>query len=222
MACYLVSYRPLATTGRGRKAALRDGLPLFVDGSCRREPDFEVPMPAVTSLCRGKFFVPRLTVDDLLVYMTVKSAFGDPAEPAHYRLTACFRVIDISASHEEAAVWYRTRGLAIPNNCMLQDSFPKPYSQTNGRNDGWLRGQPEQTKLRRWNGEYKIRAAAVPVVAHCDPLFLNIVNPPKFSSNDLVQIFKRVPGTQTPTALPREHISLLLRTVIGCEMDAFF
>lgn len=222
MACYLVSYRPLAITSCGRKTAFRDGLPLFVDGSCRREPDFEVRMPAVTSLCRGKFFVPRLAVDDFLVYITVKSSFGDAVEPAHYRLVACLRVVDISRSHEDAAVWYLNKGLVVPNNCMLRDSLPKPYSQTNGRNDGWLKNQPTHIKLRRWNGEYKSRAAAVPVVAHCVPLFLNIENPPKFSSNDLVEIFNRVPGTQTPAALLCRNISLLLHRVLGAATDAFF
>lgn len=217
MACYLISYRPLAMTGRGRKAAVRDGLPLFVDGSCRREPDFEVQMPAVTSLCRGKFLVPRLVVGDLLVYTTVKSLFGNASEPAHYRLVACLRVVDISGSHEEAALWYLNKGLIVPNNCMLLGSSPKPYSQTNGRNDGWLRGQPECIKLRRWDGEYKSRAKKVPMVAHCVTLHLNLINPPKFSSTDLINIFKRVPGTQNPTALSCEDISLLLSRVLSQE-----
>jgi hypothetical protein len=215
MACYLVSYRPLAITARGRKAAIRDGLPPFVDGSCRREPDFEVEMPAVTSLCRGKFFVPRLVVDDLLVYLTVKSSFGNLNTLPHYRLVSCLRVVDISSSHEKAALWYRNKGLLVPNNCMFHESLPTPYSQTNGRNDGWLKGQPEHLKLRRWDGEYKGRATAVPVVAHCSTLFLDLENPPKVYTSDLVQVFKRVPGTQTPAALACEDVFSLLQKVLG-------
>ena len=45
---YLVSYRPLSYNAYGRAAVYKYDLPPFIDGSCRREPDFESPFPSIT------------------------------------------------------------------------------------------------------------------------------------------------------------------------------
>ncbi len=44
---FLATYRPTAKTGSGRYAVQCYSLPPFVDGSCRREPDFESRFPSV-------------------------------------------------------------------------------------------------------------------------------------------------------------------------------
>lgn len=57
---YLVTYRPLAYSVAGRKAAEAHGIPPFVDGSIRREPDLESAYPSISCLCRTARFAPRL------------------------------------------------------------------------------------------------------------------------------------------------------------------
>lgn len=210
MTSYLVSYRPLAVTARGRKASLKHGLSAFVDGSCRREPDFESPVPAITSLCRRGKFVPRLCVGDEVIYITVKSSFGSATDETHYRLVAHLRITHISNTHPAAAAWYISQGLAVPSNCMISGSLPKPYDQTNGRNGCQYRGKPEDVKLRWWDGGYRKRAMMVAVVAHCEPLYINLNNPPQIMASDLITIFGRIPGTQTPPQLPCDQIQSLL------------
>lgn len=49
---YVNSLRPLAAAPEGMDALAKHGLPPFADGSIRREPDLEHPVPAITCLCR--------------------------------------------------------------------------------------------------------------------------------------------------------------------------
>ena len=43
--CFLATFRPLIHSPGGRDAARRYGLPPFIDGSCRREPDSGIAVP---------------------------------------------------------------------------------------------------------------------------------------------------------------------------------
>ena len=70
--CFLATFRPLIHSPGGRDAARRYGLPPFIDGSCRREPDLESPFPSITATCRAGKFAPRLVVGDRVAYLTVK------------------------------------------------------------------------------------------------------------------------------------------------------
>jgi hypothetical protein len=72
MASFLVTFRPPVSRRAGRVAADRFGLPPFIDGSCRREPDLESAAPGVSALCRGGNFAPRLHTGDTAVYLTTK------------------------------------------------------------------------------------------------------------------------------------------------------
>jgi hypothetical protein len=95
--CFLATFHPLIRTSRGRKAVQEYRLPPFIDGSCRREPDFESPFPSITAICRAGNFAPRLRVDDQVVYLTVKAACAPAARgvsalsvcPLTARLWAC-------------------------------------------------------------------------------------------------------------------------------------
>lgn len=217
MACFLVSYKPLAIAPVGRHAAVMHGLPLFIDGSCRREPDLESPKPSITALCRAHMFAPRLGIGDEVVYITVKSAFGQQIEP-HYRLVAHLRVIHLSDTHDAAALWYRSQGLAIPSNLMVTGNGPRPYEQTNGRNDNGYRNRPEDVKLRKWDGEYRERAKRIGRVVHCEPVYLELHNPPSLFVQDFKNIFCRMPGTQTPPPLSCDLVHELL--VLARERNA--
>jgi hypothetical protein len=76
--CFLVTYHPLVKFSGGRKAMYQHGLPPFIDGSCRREPDFESRFPSITATCRGGNFAPRLQIGDRIAYLKIKGKYpGD-------------------------------------------------------------------------------------------------------------------------------------------------
>ncbi len=209
MASFLASYRPLAISARGRHAAEQHDLPLYIDGSCRREPDFESAQPSITALCRANMFAPRLKVDDDVVYITVKSTFGARVEP-HYRLVAHLRVVHLSESHDEAATWYLERALPIPSNCMVAGSEPKPYAETIGRSERAYRDHPEAVRLRWWDGEYRKRAKRIGRFVHCTPLFVELRDPPALFVSDFERTFRRMPATRTPPELPSAEVLALV------------
>jgi hypothetical protein len=68
---YLLSYSPLANSTHGRDVAARNGIPPYVDASCRREPDFELDAPFISGLCRPAF-IGTLALLDVIVYVTNK------------------------------------------------------------------------------------------------------------------------------------------------------
>ena len=47
---YLCSYKPLRYTSAGRNAIAKTDLPPFIDGSCRREPDFQAQAPSISAI----------------------------------------------------------------------------------------------------------------------------------------------------------------------------
>ena len=69
---YINTYQPLACNAAGRAASEKFGIPPFVDGSIRGEPDLEHQFPSITCLCRGRNFAPRLREGDRVVYLTKK------------------------------------------------------------------------------------------------------------------------------------------------------
>ena len=207
---FLVTYRPLAVSNIGRNAAREHGLPPFVDGSCRREPDLQSSFPSISALCRTHVFAPRLSTGDEVVYITVLSNFGESGIEPHYRLVAHLAVTDVSDNHEEAASWYRARCIPVPSNCMITGSKPVPYEHTNGRNDKGYRGQPAEAKLRWWDGEYRSRSRKTGTLVHCKRLHLSLYNPGRIYRQDMKDIFGRVPGTRNPPALPIEQVRALV------------
>ena len=107
---FLCSYWPLCKTAGGRKAVLKYGLPPFVNGLSRREPDFEHPVPAITASSRGRNFAPRLRPGDTVVYTTTKGRWGEVRFP-HWRLVAVLEVAERFETHTDAADWYRAQRL---------------------------------------------------------------------------------------------------------------
>ena len=114
--CFLATYRPLIQTAAGRLVVLQFGLPSFIDGSCRREPDLESRFSSVSATCLAANFAPRLQVGDRVTYLTVKGKYSGDLEPG-WRLVAVLRIRRCFPSHEDAADWYLQHGLLIPSNC---------------------------------------------------------------------------------------------------------
>jgi hypothetical protein len=172
----------------------------FVDGSCRREPDFEATLPAITALCRGVRFAPRLVAGDRVAYITKKGAYGSGAH--HWRLTALLQVMKRFESHNEAAAWYRQRGLAVPRNCIVHGNAPLPLEYTDGEVPSDLRARlntlrPDQI-VRLWDARYAKRAKEHGVVLACEAIYRELTKPPKIYEQDWIGWIGHVPATRNP------------------------
>lgn len=224
---YINSFRPLVSTVFGRDASDRYGLPPFVDGSIRREPDFEHSRPVITCLCRAGKFTPRLEVGDRVVYLTVHGRYGEPFK--HHRLIAVMEVRQTFDSHLEAARWYSERGKALPNNLVVRGNPAKPLSHSVGRGGPRTKAgcggcSPEKTGCgcskggrttcgtdrAAWDRSYQERAMNHPRVAQCRHLLPPNLgwDAPAVTKAELAKIFGRDPHTRNPgkqdiTLLPR-------------------
>jgi hypothetical protein len=200
------SFRPLVNRPAGRVAAETFGLPPFIDGSCRREPDLESQYPSISALCRASKFAPRLSVGDAVIYVTVKGRWN-PVPERHRRLVAVLQVRERFPHHEAAADWYRELGLPLPSNCMVRGNGPIPYQQT----------VQDQADPERWNLGYMAVARAHPVFLATDPLHLNMNDPPVVTDEILRTVFGREPGTQNPPQITQAEADQLL-DLVGVEL----
>jgi hypothetical protein len=201
---YLSSYRPLCRHAAGRRAANARGLAPFVDGSCRREPDFEASYPSISAICRSGNFAPRLHKGDRVAYYAVKARYAAHAI-RHRRLVALVEVLERFESHDDAAVWYTSRGLPLPSNLLVPGNAPKPLEDTNHEPPGNLKQLMSRMApgkvVELWDAQYRRRALKWGVVLVCRPIWLELWIPPVLSEPTLQQIFGRVPGTRTPPAI---------------------
>ena len=195
---YLSSYYPLIQNKAGREAANAFNIPRFVDGSCRREPDFESRFPSISALCHGRNFAPRLLEGDIIVYITHKGPYLG-AQEHHWRLTAVLEVFKRFESHVAAARWYVTRGLSRPRNCMVEGNPPLPREKTVAR---W--------PIKSWDRFYRMRARQCGVFLACKPRYLELHNPPEITEGMMSQVFKRIPGTRNPPAISLEQFCRLM------------
>jgi hypothetical protein len=200
---FVNTYAPLVANAHGLRAAQQFRLQPFIDGSIRREPDLESAFPSITCLCRAGRFVPRLAVDDHVVYLTRKGRYGGLAP--HWRLTAVLRVDRIFDRHEDAAAWYRSKGLPLPGNCMVPENPPVPVRLSHRKSEH--KQDDDEQWMRDWDVEYRRRARRHPRFLVCESLWRDLGWSAKVvHKKDLLAVFERVPGTQNPGALP---ISLL-------------
>lgn len=203
MTIRLASYRPLMQSWHGRKAITQFALPPFIDGSCRREPDFESAYPSISALCRAAKLAPRLDQGDEVIYITTKCGNC-------WYLVARLRVRDRFVSHAQAAAWYTSQGVQPPSNCMTSGTRPVPYEQTSGR---WL--SETETRgtanvLAFWDGTYRKRARMHPIFLACDSVYHDLHHPVKLTKNCFLRIFNRVPGTQNPPAITPAQANALM------------
>lgn len=209
MTSYLVTYTPLAASAAGLRAIERFGHPPFADASCRRTPDFEAKYPSISGVCRGSKFAPRLRVGDIAVYLTKQGLFGHTER--HWRFVAVLRVRQQFANHAEAAAWHRSVGLPVPSDCIVEGNPPLPVDHTNG----------PKSDLEEWDAFYadRVREAAAFVV--CDPLWMDLYEPPVVSRALLTKVFGKVPATRTPPAITEIELRALLDGV-RAKLDGSF
>jgi hypothetical protein len=183
----------------------------FVDGSIRREPDLEHPFPTITCLCRAGKFAPRLTVGDVVAYLTKKATFG--TRSAHRRLVAALRVIEVFDSHAAGATWYRGRNLSPPNNCLVNGNAARPLDHSHRQFQAGDCFGDARTH-RTWDAVYRLRARIFGTFVVCEPLFCDLSwASPVVADEQLVEVLGRIPGTLNPGALPLTDFRPLMRTL---------
>lgn len=208
MSIYLSSYYPLCSTPYGQRAAIKFQISRFVDGSCRREPDFEHSYPAITGLCRPGFSK-KLKEGDKVIYLTNKK--GIKAKYLVAILEVQYKII----GHQEAAREYqKMQILSLPNNLMVSETKPFPLNKTHrmGSWNTWA----NTVSLYKWNADYANRAEDNPHVAICKKMpEVNFENPILVTSDDLSYVFQRMPCTQNPPELKPEEWVRFQKRILG-------
>ena len=199
---FLCSYWPLAKTLGGRRAVEAFALPPYANGMSRREPDFEHPLPALTSSSRGRGFVPRLAVGDTVLFTTTKGRWGGaPGRAAHWRLVAVLEVVARFETHADAAPWYAARHLRPPGNLVVDGNPPLPVPLTL---DYGRAGDGE------WDAVCAARAADCGTVLACETRVLDLHDPPPVVTDDWLAVFGAVPNTRTPPEISEAQFDRLL------------
>lgn len=228
---YLNSFKPLALNKSGVASSERHGLPPFIDGSIRREPDLEHAAPVITCLCRAERFTPRLQVGDHIVYMTVLRKYRLPVR--HHRVVAVLKAERLFDTHEAAAAWFRERGMSLPNNLMVPGNIAKPLDHSHRD----FRRRPTQPAASgcgtescgeqdakngcggsthaAWDLGYQLRARRNGRVVGC-----SLVRPvhvhwdaPFVTDDDLARVFGTVPHTRNPGKLDITRLPSLLESL---------
>jgi hypothetical protein len=208
---FLCSFHPLSGNPAGQSAVARAGLPPFIDGSCRREPDFQPSAPSISALCRTTQFAPRLWPGDGVAYITNQGRYNGEAG---WALVALLNIMKRFESHEAAAEWYRTNGFAVPSNCLVPGNPPQPYHLTNQKPPDVVaervdtEADPERA-VRLWDSTYAKRAKECGVFLACEVNFLELWHPPVLRRSDFHAIFGRVPGTQNPPKITPDQFRAL-------------
>lgn len=196
MSIYLSSFYPLKCTKKGREAVSNDKLHPYIDGSCRREPDFENKFPPITGLCRPGFSK-RLHEDDIIIYITNKKGINK-----HY-LIAILKVIDTANSHNEAEKWYKNKNYSIPNNLIISATKPFQLEKTHQFHKINRRISDPEKIIELWNNYYKKIVDSNPEVAICEIWNKHkyLINPPELDDKNLNGIFNTGHGTMNPHTL---------------------
>jgi hypothetical protein len=88
---------------------------------------------------------------------------------------------------------------------MVISNAPVPLDQTDGEVPSDLRARantlrPEQI-VRLWDSGYSSRAKEHGVVLACEPIFRELMSPPRIFEQDWQEWFGRVPATQNPPSI---------------------
>jgi hypothetical protein len=200
MSTYLTSYYPLCCTVKGRNAIQKNSdLKHYIDGSCRREPDFENEKPCITGLCRPGF-AQKLVKFDIVVYVTNKRGLGSR------KVVAILKVIKVFDNHEETATWYRKHNKPIPNNIMVSETRPFDLDKTHQK-IGWNTWMKNASTLEEWDNCYSERANSKfsSKVAQCKIIKIWLEVPIDLDDKDWRKISKRPLCTQNPPILKDEE-----------------
>lgn len=197
----LVSFYPLCCNKNGRKAIEEYGLMPYVDGSCRREPDFENQLPCITGLCRPDF-VKKLVIGDEVAYVTNKRGVGAR------KLVAILKVFQIFKNHNLAAKWYISNKIPVPNNIIVSETCPFPLDKTHQKGS-WKGGWGSSDNLSEWDALYKKRSDESSEVAQCEIIYLNLEAPKNLDESK----FNRPLCAQNPPKLSSKEWKIILENI---------
>jgi hypothetical protein len=201
MNIFLNTFTPISINKIGRNNSKKHNIPPFIDGSCRREPDFQNEMPSITQLCRPGKLVPRLKVGDLVIYLTRLGSYDKSV--AHWNFVGILQVIDIVDDHTNAEVYYQKNNLPVSNNIMCNSTCPFPLDMTHESHPNKDKILSEEQIIELWNKSYNYRANKYRKVAITkvweNKLFID--NPPTITREMMNEIFNRIPITQNPPKL---------------------
>lgn len=199
---FLNSYRPICLSKQGKSAIINYNLPKYIDGSVRREPDFESDYVGISATCRGKKFAPRLHENDIIVYITKKERYNKTLTKSHWMLTSILEVIHRFETHQEAANWYMQNNFKIPSNCMIGQPYI-PFEQT------------AMSKADAIFAEsvYKDRVKKNPNYLICKPIYKELNNPIVITEEMMKSIFGKPRGTETPPTITLENLNDILTLI---------
>lgn len=204
---FLSTFRPLIINSRGRSAVKTFGLKPYIDASCRREPDFESEFPSISAVCHAGKFAPRLNEGDVVVFMTVKNKYP-PISFRHWRLVSILRIQKKFKSHEEASIWYSSKNLPLPSNCMVEGNKPFPLEKTAGPmpfEKCKRLGEPIKI-VNFWDSFYKKRVEKHSVFLACKAEYLELNNPIVITDDQLLEFFGNIPGTRNPPRISDDQL----------------
>jgi hypothetical protein len=214
--CFLATYRPLIKSLAGRQAVRQHALLPFIDGSCRREPDFESRFPSITAICRAGNFAPRLRVGDRIACLTGKGKYLGAREMG-WHLVAVLRVIQHFSSHDDAASWYALQNQPLPSNCFVDGNAPKPFEFTSGEPPKKIKDRIAiesdfNRAVRLWDMTYRQRVAKWPVFLATEAEFIELSHPRQLCEVQMRDIFSgRIPITQNPPKIACEQLERLIQ-----------
>jgi hypothetical protein len=222
-ASFLTTFTPLVRTAAGRRA-WQSGSKPFIDGSCRREPDFESPFPSITALCRLPKFVPRLEIGSRVAYLTAKGKYTVDRERG-WRLVAVLRVIHRFPNHREAADWYLQNGYPLPSNCMVTENAPKELKLTHHIIPAVVRKKVDPKSdpdlaIHCWDVLYKRRSRECSLFFVTKAELRDLENPPQVLERDFLEVFGKVPGMQNPPRKTSEELDRLVRLALERSRSA--
>lgn len=196
MEVYLNSFKPLCATKQGRLAVQQFSYPPFIDGSCRREPDFQHPFPAITQLCRPGKLLPRLNIGDLVMYITKQGKYN--LNYPNWKVIGILEVIDLIDSHTAAESYYKNNHGLVSQNVMCKSTNPKQFAHTHGDSGFNNNNMPPARTISIWDNFYQSRANNYPRLAITQVYDnnLNLYNPKTIDCSILRNIFRKIPGTQ--------------------------
>lgn len=191
------TFRPMALTPLGVQRAKAANRPLFIDGSCRREPDLESKFPSITALCRTTSFAPRLNVGHNIAYCARKNAYT--GKRPFWCLVALLKVIHRFETHQEAARWYTAQGLPLPSNCMVEGNEPEPFDTTLGFPDKKTGTFVQNERyLKAWDNSYWERAQKNGHFLVCETLQTKHLDDPVIITPEIVR--KDYPSGKLPNS----------------------
>lgn len=189
---YLNSFYPLYCNSKGIEAIKMFSLPKYIDGSCRREPDFENEFPCITGLCRPGF-AEKLNIEDVIIYVTNKKGIGSR------KVVAILEVIRTFENHRQAADWYINENKKIPNNLMVKETTPFDLNKTH-QIHGINKIFNDTNLLKKWNLLYKSRSRKKEKVVQCEILYEELNTPISLDESK----FKRKLTAQNPPIIDDE------------------